>query len=110
MIVITGLLPIGAHRLERPGHERDMGMPRDSRLDCAPAGAGPAGGKSQMKLRTAICVGAIVALISATDGFATQRVATGLNEPVFLTAPPGDTTRVFIVEQHTGAIRILRLS
>jgi glucose/arabinose dehydrogenase len=39
-----------------------------------------------------------------------QRVAAGLDWPVFVTAPPGDTTRVFIVEAHTGAIRILRLS
>ena len=31
-----------------------------------------------------------------------------LSRPVFLTAPPGDTSRVFIVEQHTGQIRILR--
>lgn len=44
------------------------------------------------------------------QGFGLERVATGLARPVFLTAPPGDTERVFIVEQHTGAIRILRLA
>ncbi len=33
-----------------------------------------------------------------------------LDRPVFLTAPPNDTQRVFIIEQHTGEIRILNLS
>ena len=39
-----------------------------------------------------------------------ERVASGLNWPVYVTAPPGDTTRVFILEGHLGTIRILRLS
>jgi glucose/arabinose dehydrogenase len=46
----------------------------------------------------------------AAAGYRLERVATGLQRPVFLTAPPGDTERMFIVEQHTGNIRILRLS
>ncbi len=37
-----------------------------------------------------------------------KRVAATLSRPVFLTAPPGDTSRVFVVEQHTGQVRILR--
>jgi hypothetical protein len=36
-----------------------------------------------------------------------QVVASGLSQPVFVTAPPGDMQRVFIVEQP-GSIRILR--
>ena len=43
------------------------------------------------------------AKISAT------RVASGLNQPLFAAAPPGDTGRLFIVEK-TGAIRILDLN
>src|SRR5437764_6993694 len=39
-----------------------------------------------------------------------KRVASGLARPVFATAPPGDTVRLFVVEQHTGKIRILRLA
>ncbi len=35
------------------------------------------------------------------------RIATGLSQPVDLTTPPGDTSRIFIVEK-TGAIRIYR--
>jgi glucose/arabinose dehydrogenase len=37
------------------------------------------------------------------------RVATGLNEPVFATAPPGDFDHLFIVER-TGQIKILDLT
>ena len=35
-----------------------------------------------------------------------QQVATGLDRPVYVTAPPGDATRLFILEQ-AGRIRIL---
>lgn len=43
------------------------------------------------------------------NGIAVRRelVATGLDFPLFLTTPPGDTTRLFIVEK-TGRIRIIR--
>ena len=40
---------------------------------------------------------------------AATRVASGLNQPLFATAPPGDTGRLFIVEK-TGAIKILDLN
>lgn len=36
-------------------------------------------------------------------------IASGFARPVFATAPSGDTNRLFVVEQHTGKIRILRL-
>ena len=39
----------------------------------------------------------------------TTRVAAGLSSPVFVAAPPGDTERLFIVEQ-TGDILILNLA
>ena len=35
---------------------------------------------------------------------------TGLSRPVYVTAPAGDQERLFIVEQHTGRIKILRLA
>lgn len=40
--------------------------------------------------------------------FTAQRVASGLNQPLFVTAPPGDTSRLFIV-QKTGQVLILNL-
>jgi glucose/arabinose dehydrogenase len=44
---------------------------------------------------------------SSAQSFAMLRVATGLDLPVFLTAPPSDHLRVFVVEQHTGQILVL---
>lgn len=37
------------------------------------------------------------------------RVASGLAGPLFAASPPGDPDRLFVVEQHTGRIRILDL-
>jgi glucose/arabinose dehydrogenase len=67
------------------------------------------------KLVTYLPVLAVLAALVApgstrAQSFTVDRVATGLDRPVFLTSPPGDQERVFIVEQHTGQIRILRLS
>ena len=39
-----------------------------------------------------------------------ERIISGLNLPVFVTAPPGDTNRLFIIEQHLGQVRILHLA
>jgi glucose/arabinose dehydrogenase len=41
------------------------------------------------------------------EGARLQTVVTGLSSPLYLTAPPGDAARLFIVEQ-TGAIRIVK--
>ena len=41
------------------------------------------------------------------DSAALQLVTSGLSDPVFVTTPPGDTARLFVVEQ-TGAIRVVR--
>lgn len=40
----------------------------------------------------------------------TLRVASGFNLPVYATAPAGDTDRLFVIEQHTGQIKIFDLS
>ncbi|MHC4508939.1 MAG: PQQ-dependent sugar dehydrogenase, partial [Planctomycetota bacterium] len=47
---------------------------------------------------------------TATFGITAERVAFGLSRPVYVTAPPGDQDRLFIVEQHTGRIKILNLN
>ena len=36
-----------------------------------------------------------------------QQIASGLSSPLYLTAPPADSSRLFVVEQ-TGAIRIIK--
>jgi hypothetical protein len=47
---------------------------------------------------------------AAGAGIAVKRVASALDRPLYVTAPPGDTGRLFIVEQHTGRIKILNLN
>jgi glucose/arabinose dehydrogenase len=63
------------------------------------------------------CIALLAALLCAApaagQGFFVERVATGLVNPVFAAAPPGDGGRLFIVEQfrsETGHIRILDLA
>ena len=53
---------------------------------------------------------ACVLLADTAAAFDTLRVATGLLRPVFLTAPAGDSNRVFVIEQHSGRIEILNRS
>ncbi len=45
----------------------------------------------------------------ASSSIAATRVASGLDQPLYVTAAPGDTSRLFIVEK-TGAIKILDLN
>jgi uncharacterized repeat protein (TIGR01451 family)/CSLREA domain-containing protein len=44
---------------------------------------------------------------NTAKGLVVDRVASGLARPVFVTAPPGDMNRLFVLEQHAGTIRIL---
>jgi glucose/arabinose dehydrogenase len=46
---------------------------------------------------------------AVTAGFTAQRLVTGLNQPVFVTSAPGDTTHIYIVQQN-GVILSLDLS
>jgi len=46
---------------------------------------------------------------SQASAIMATRVATGLSQPLFAVAPPGDTGRLFIVEK-TGQIKILDLA
>ena len=39
-----------------------------------------------------------------------MRIASGLSNPVYVTSPPGDTSRLFVVELSSGNIEILDLS
>ena len=69
-----------------------------------------------MTTRSRAAVLALLTLGVPSGGFAatqlhTIRVASGLSMPLFVTSPPGDTSRVFIVEQrgsdNRGRIKIL---
>jgi glucose/arabinose dehydrogenase len=58
----------------------------------------------------ALAVPFVLAAYVAHAAVTSVRVASGLAMPVFVTAPAGDTGRLFVVEQHTGEIRILDLA
>jgi glucose/arabinose dehydrogenase len=64
------------------------------------------------RVRSVLCAAACAGVVfvssphAQTATFTAQLVASGLTQPVFVTAPPGDTTHIFIVQQ-TG--QILRL-
>lgn len=63
-----------------------------------------------MNARAAVLAVPLVLVAYAAHAAITSvRVASSLALPVFATAPPGDTNRLFIVEQHTGNILILDL-
>lgn len=56
--------------------------------------------------------GALASLLFAASASATittietTRVATGLSNPLYATSPNGDSARLFIVEQHSGNIKV----
>jgi len=39
-----------------------------------------------------------------------ERIASGFNAPLYVTAPVSDTTRIFVLEKNSGQIRIVQLS
>ncbi|MAB78574.1 MAG: hypothetical protein CMJ89_04390 [Planctomycetes bacterium] len=51
----------------------------------------------------------ILAAQSTGQNLSTELFAQGFARPVHLTAPPGDTSRVFVCEQHTGRVEIVEL-
>ena len=48
--------------------------------------------------------------LAFADAIGTERVANGLSNPLFVTAPENDFDRLFILEKNTGEIKILNLS
>src|SRR5437870_6940544 len=53
-----------------------------------------------------LCVSTVKS--QTTTVFTAQRVVSGLTQPLFVTAPPGDVNRLFIVQQ-TGQVLIFNL-
>src|SRR5207244_1143385 len=101
------------------------------RLKSRLGGGGPTGDESGMDATQSGLGGAmflvrrfsiiLICLVVSTAGvrearsatpLTTVRVASGLSMPLFVTTPPGDTTRLFIVEQrdvdNRGRIKILK--
>jgi glucose/arabinose dehydrogenase len=60
-------------------------------------------------VRSALALLALVlAEAAAGADFRVERVATGLALPVYAVSPPGESGRIFVLEQHEGRIRIVR--
>jgi glucose/arabinose dehydrogenase len=68
--------------------------------------------QSSVRKVIVLVVSAIFCATCASSGesfvIRTEKIVSGLARPVFLTAPPGDTTRLFIVEQHTAQVKIVK--
>ncbi|MEO7724803.1 MAG: PQQ-dependent sugar dehydrogenase [Chthoniobacterales bacterium] len=60
-------------------------------------------------IKTALVLMLLLATSLARAGIDAERVATGFDRPLGLSTPPGDTNRLFVVEQ-TGKIRIIQLA
>lgn len=60
-------------------------------------------------LTLAFCLLGVLTPRAAVPPIASQKVVTGLSKPLFVTAPPGDTNRIFIVEQG-GKIKVAPLA
>jgi glucose/arabinose dehydrogenase len=59
-------------------------------------------------VRRALALLALVFADTAGADARVERVATGLALPVYAVSPPGESERVFVLEQHEGTIRIVR--
>src|SRR5262249_15983553 len=55
-----------------------------------------------------LCALLATAPLPAPAGLTTVRIAAGFSGPVWVTSPPGDTHRLFVVEFTTGRIKILK--
>jgi glucose/arabinose dehydrogenase len=56
----------------------------------------------------AMCVGLLGSAEAAN--LKSELIAKGFSKPVFVVAPPGDTNRLFVLEQWSGKIRIIDLA
>ncbi|MCC6908725.1 MAG: PQQ-dependent sugar dehydrogenase [Phycisphaerales bacterium] len=58
------------------------------------------------------CLGVTAALLTGSQAqaqtLAVEQVASGLSGALYLTSPPGDTHRLFVLQQNTGQIRIIK--
>ncbi len=63
-----------------------------------------------MNVRSLVVATALVSVAAAQviPSLIAARVAGGFSRPVFVTTPPGDLDRLFVIEQHTGLVRIIK--
>ncbi len=61
-----------------------------------------------LPLRSATLAAFAALALKAQTQLTTVPVASGFASPLYATAAPGDRERIFVVEQNTGLIRIVR--
>jgi len=52
----------------------------------------------------------LLGVCSIVSAASLQQITSGLSAPLFATSPPGDTSRLFVLEKNTGQIKIIRLT
>ena len=52
----------------------------------------------------------MLGLSQSTFAVSLQQIANGFNAPLYVTSPPEDTSRLFVLEKDTGQIKIIRLA
>ena len=62
----------------------------------------------QFTLSTILILSIFALLASNSWAIKAERVANGLSSPLFLTSPPGDFQRQFVLEQNTAQIKIIK--
>ncbi len=62
------------------------------------------------QIRISLLMVCILSFSVSAFALRTNRIASGLSRPIFVCSPPGDTTRLFIVEQWTALIKIKNLA
>ncbi len=68
---------------------------------------------SNLYSRITSCVGFGFAVVWATaasalaQNIAAVQIADGLNQPIFITAPPGDTDRLFVLERSSAQVKVI---
>ena len=63
------------------------------------------------RVRAATCATVLVAILGVAPAYAalaTALVASGFHAPVFIASPPGDPARLFVLEQITGRIMLIK--
>jgi glucose/arabinose dehydrogenase len=66
--------------------------------------------RSRLGIILIACIGAVLGAAGAASAqFTTTRIASGLSNPLFVTAPVGDFNRIFILEQRSGNVGRVRL-
>lgn len=61
-----------------------------------------------MRFRTLVATACLLTSLAAAQPALSTLRFTGFSRPVFVTSPPGDLDRQFVIEQHSGLVRLIK--